>query len=112
MTASPYVLLDDSLTPGGRSLLYTEPEEIISASAPDEVNVALDAVSAGLARGLHAAGFFSRPSLSMTRTPAAGSRRMAPPIAPRFPTSGCLGRASSTATHSTRSRTTSLPVTS
>jgi para-aminobenzoate synthetase / 4-amino-4-deoxychorismate lyase len=59
MTAFPYVLLDDSLTPGGRSLLYTEPEEIISASAPDEVNVALDAVSAGLARGLHAAGFFS-----------------------------------------------------
>src|SRR4026208_1442553 len=59
MTASPYVLLDDSLTPGGRSLLYTEPQEIISASAPDEVNVALDAVSAGLARGLHAAGFFS-----------------------------------------------------
>src|SRR6185312_9380349 len=56
---SHYVLLDDSLTPGGRSLLYTEPEEIISASAPDEVNVALDAVSAGLARGLHAAGFFS-----------------------------------------------------
>src|SRR4029450_4161386 len=59
MTASPYVLLDDSLTPGGRSLLYTKPEEIISASAPGEVNAALDPVSAGLAGGLHAAGFFS-----------------------------------------------------
>jgi para-aminobenzoate synthetase/4-amino-4-deoxychorismate lyase len=59
MTASPYVLLDDSLTPGGRSVLYTEPEEIISASGPSEVSTALDAVSAGLARGLHAAGFFS-----------------------------------------------------
>ena len=31
MTASPYLLLDDSLTPGGRSLLYTEPEEIVAA---------------------------------------------------------------------------------
>src|SRR5499427_1085911 len=59
MTTSPYVLLDDSLTPGGRSLLYTDPEEIISASVPGEVNAALDAVAVGLARGLHAVGFFS-----------------------------------------------------
>jgi para-aminobenzoate synthetase / 4-amino-4-deoxychorismate lyase len=58
MAASPYVLLDDSLTPGGRSLLYTEPEQIIWAREPEEVDAALDAVSAGLARGLHAAGFF------------------------------------------------------
>ena len=59
MTASPYVLLDDSLTPGGRSLLYAAPERIVSASSPEEVDAALDEVSAGLARGLHAAGFFS-----------------------------------------------------
>src|SRR5215831_17577715 len=59
MTASPYLLLDDSLTPGGRSLLYTEPEEIVAAHAPSEVNASLDAVSSGLARGLRAAGFFS-----------------------------------------------------
>ena len=59
MTASPYLLLDDSLTPGGRSLLYTEPEEIIAAHAPSEVNASLDAVSSGLTRGLRAAGFFS-----------------------------------------------------
>jgi para-aminobenzoate synthetase/4-amino-4-deoxychorismate lyase len=59
MTASPYVLLDDSLTPGGRSLLYTEPERVVSVSSPEEVDAALDEVSAGLARGLHAAGFFS-----------------------------------------------------
>jgi len=59
MTASPYMLLDDSLTPGGRSLLYAEPERVISASSPEEVDAALDEVSAGLARGLHAAGFFS-----------------------------------------------------
>jgi para-aminobenzoate synthetase/4-amino-4-deoxychorismate lyase len=59
MTASPYVLLDDSLTPGGRSLLYTEPERVISASSPDEVGAALDEISAGLERGLHAAGYFA-----------------------------------------------------
>ena len=59
MTASPYVLLDDSLTPGGRSLLYTEPEFIVSAHAPDEVEQALDQISADLARGLYAAGFFA-----------------------------------------------------
>jgi para-aminobenzoate synthetase/4-amino-4-deoxychorismate lyase len=59
MTAAPYVLLDDSLTPGGRNLLYAEPERVIAAYAPQEVDAALDRVSAALARGLHAAGFFA-----------------------------------------------------
>ena len=59
MTASPYVLLDDSLTPGGRSLLFTEPERIVAAYAAEDVDAALDDISAGLARGLHAAGFFA-----------------------------------------------------
>ena len=59
MTASPYVLLDDSLTPAGRSLLYTDPERVVAAYAPDEVAGALDQVEAGLAQGLHAAGFFA-----------------------------------------------------
>jgi para-aminobenzoate synthetase/4-amino-4-deoxychorismate lyase len=59
MTASPYVLLDDSLTPGGRSLLYADPERIVAAYAPDEVESALDQVEAGLARSLHAVGFFA-----------------------------------------------------
>jgi para-aminobenzoate synthetase/4-amino-4-deoxychorismate lyase len=59
MTASPYVLLDDSLTPGGRSLLFTEPEAIVAAYAPADVEAALDKVADGVARGLHAAGFFA-----------------------------------------------------
>ncbi len=59
MTASPYVLLDDSLTQGGRSLLYAEPERVVFADTPEEVEGALDQVSAGLERGLHAVGFFS-----------------------------------------------------
>ena len=59
MTALPYVLLDDSLTPGGRGLLFTAPEEVISASEPAEVEGALERVSEGIARGLHAAGYFA-----------------------------------------------------
>jgi para-aminobenzoate synthetase/4-amino-4-deoxychorismate lyase len=59
MTASPYILLDDSLTPGGRSLLYMAPERIVAAYDPEQVDAALDQVAAGLARGLHAAGFFA-----------------------------------------------------
>ena len=54
MTAAlPYVLLDDSLTPGGRSLLFTAPEEVVSVYDPSEVEAAIEKVSAGLARGLH-----------------------------------------------------------
>ncbi|MBK5102518.1 MAG: hypothetical protein JJE15_16295 [Desulfobacteraceae bacterium] len=59
MTASPYVLLDDSLTQGGRSLLFTAPEQVVVALNPEDVDAALAIVSKGLARGLHAAGFFS-----------------------------------------------------
>jgi para-aminobenzoate synthetase/4-amino-4-deoxychorismate lyase len=59
MSASPFVLLDDSLTPRGRSLLFSEPDSIVAAHTPNEVDAALDEVSAGLARGLHAAGFFA-----------------------------------------------------
>ena len=59
MTASPYVLLDDSLTPGGRSLLYAAPVEVVEAREPGEVEAALQRVSDGLGRGLHAAGYFT-----------------------------------------------------
>ncbi|MEG6509365.1 aminodeoxychorismate synthase component I [Methyloligella sp. 2.7D] len=59
MSTSPYVLLDDSLTPGGVCLLYREPLEIIVCNSPDEVEEKIEAVSQGLKRGLYAAGFFS-----------------------------------------------------
>ena len=64
MTAVPFVLLDDSLTPGGAgasptSLLYAAPERVVVAHAPDEVEAALEAINQGLASGLEAAGFFS-----------------------------------------------------
>ena len=64
MTATPFILLDDSLTPSGQtlqgtSLLFDAPERIVVAYEPGEVEACLDAVTQGLARGLHAAGFFS-----------------------------------------------------
>jgi para-aminobenzoate synthetase / 4-amino-4-deoxychorismate lyase len=79
MTTGPFVLLDDSLTPGGvaqngptplrtrlrptslrgTSLLFEAPQQIVVAHQPDEVQACLDAITEGLARGLHAAGFFA-----------------------------------------------------
>ena len=64
MTATPFILLDDSLTataPGaaGRTLLFERPERIIAAYRPSEVEAGLDAIIEGLERGLHAAGFFA-----------------------------------------------------
>jgi para-aminobenzoate synthetase/4-amino-4-deoxychorismate lyase len=64
MTATPFILLDDSLTataPGaaGGTLLFERPERVIAVHHPSEVEAGLDAVSEGLARGLHAAGFFA-----------------------------------------------------
>ncbi|MBM3544394.1 MAG: aminodeoxychorismate synthase component I [Alphaproteobacteria bacterium] len=59
MTTSPYVLLDDSLTEQGRSLLFTKPEQEVLALDPAGVAAALAIVAKGLDRGLHAAGFFS-----------------------------------------------------
>src|SRR6516225_32138 len=64
MIATPFVLLDDSLTashPGaaGRTLLFESPERIVAVYEPSEVEAGLNAVTEGLARGLHAAGFFA-----------------------------------------------------
>ncbi|MGC1178839.1 MAG: aminodeoxychorismate synthase component I [Methyloceanibacter sp.] len=74
MTTTPFVLLDDSLTPSrgsshgtsalgtsllGTTLLFDAPEQIVVAHEPSEVRSGLDAIAHGLARGLHAAGFFS-----------------------------------------------------
>ena len=59
MTALPYVLLDDSLTPGGRSLLFAAPEDIVTVSDPAKAEAALQKIADGLARGLHAAGFLA-----------------------------------------------------
>jgi para-aminobenzoate synthetase/4-amino-4-deoxychorismate lyase len=54
-----FVLIDDSAGEGASSLLFENPLEIVSASRPEEVDEALARIESGLARGLHAAGFFA-----------------------------------------------------
>jgi len=57
--AEGFVLLDNSTSLEAVSELFENPVEIIRADSPEEVDVALSALTAALARGLHAAGFFS-----------------------------------------------------
>lgn len=57
--AEGFVLLDNSTSLEAVSELFENPVEIIRADAPEEVDIALSALTAALARGLHAAGFFS-----------------------------------------------------
>ncbi len=54
-----FVLLDNSSGRGAPSLLYTDPVEIIEAATPEAVPAAIARIEAGVARGLHAAGFLS-----------------------------------------------------
>jgi len=56
---APFVLLDDSLSPGGTCRLLDDPVEIVRCDRPADVERALAALEKGLARGLSAAGFFS-----------------------------------------------------
>jgi para-aminobenzoate synthetase/4-amino-4-deoxychorismate lyase len=57
--AQGFVLLDNSTHLDAVSLLYEHPADIIRADDPSEVAAALEALTAGLAKGMHAAGFFS-----------------------------------------------------
>ena len=64
MTATPFILLDDSLTAtpsgaSGRTLLFEDPERVIAVYRPEDVEAGLDIVTDGLSRGLHATGFFA-----------------------------------------------------
>ncbi len=59
MTTSTFVLLDDSLTSGERSLLFQQAEEIVCVDRPEDVDEGLRRISDGLERGLHAAGYFA-----------------------------------------------------
>ncbi len=55
--AGPFVLLDDSLTPGGRCRLFRDPVHIIRCDEPAALDGALRAIEAALAEGFHLAGF-------------------------------------------------------
>lgn len=54
-----FVLLDNNSGSGAPSLLFSEPLDIIAAWTPEEVPGALERIEAGVASGLHAAGFFA-----------------------------------------------------
>ena len=54
-----FVLLDNSTLDGKPSLLFSDPQEIVTAFEPSEVDEALRRLEAGLARGQHAAGFLA-----------------------------------------------------
>ncbi len=56
---APFVLLEDRSEGGGPALLFAAPAEIVSAAGIADVSAALARIEAGLARGLHAAGFFA-----------------------------------------------------
>ncbi|CAD5278586.1 Para-aminobenzoate synthetase / 4-amino-4-deoxychorismate lyase [Bosea sp. 62] len=55
---APFVLLEDR-SGAGQALLFADPAEIVEASEPAEIAEAFARIKAGLARGLHAAGFLS-----------------------------------------------------
>jgi para-aminobenzoate synthetase/4-amino-4-deoxychorismate lyase len=57
--AEGFVLLDNSTSLEAVSQLFEHPAEIIRADGPEDVDAALAALTSGLERGLHAAGFFS-----------------------------------------------------
>lgn len=75
--AAPFVLLDDARTGGAPARLYRAPVEVISAHDAAGVLPALGRIRAGLAQGLHAAGFLSYEAGSVFE-PAAGAGTPAP----------------------------------
>ncbi|MGE7468468.1 aminodeoxychorismate synthase component I [Bosea sp. NPDC003192] len=54
----PFVLLEDR-SGAGQALLFADPAEIVEADEPSGIAAAFACIEAGLARGLHAAGFLS-----------------------------------------------------
>lgn len=59
MTRQPFVLIDDSRSPGGNAWLFENPVEIVTCNDPAGVNEALDRIAGAGPRGLYAAGFMS-----------------------------------------------------
>ena len=56
---TPFVLLEDRLNRGAAAQLYRDPVSVVRCDDVDAVDEGLEAIEAGLARGLHAAGFLA-----------------------------------------------------
>ncbi len=59
VTAPPFVLLDDRLTPGKSSVVFENPVDILRCDDPESAEGVLDDLKTALERGLSAAGFLS-----------------------------------------------------
>ncbi|MBE9553711.1 MAG: chorismate-binding protein, partial [Proteobacteria bacterium] len=59
MSRQPFVLIDDSLSPGGDAWLFENPVEIVACDDPTGVNEALDRIAGAGRDGLYAAGFMA-----------------------------------------------------
>lgn len=55
----PFVLVEDRSSGTRPALLYADPVEIVSCNEPNGIESAFTQIEAGLARGLHAAGFLA-----------------------------------------------------
>ncbi len=75
------LLFDDAREGGAAARLYRAPVRVIEAWTPGEVQGALDAVRAGLAEGLHAAGFLSYEAGAAFEPSAGWSGAMVTPLA-------------------------------
>ena len=56
---SPLILLDDSLNHEGRSLVFSNPVDVIECTDTEDIDAALVAIDQARANGLYAAGFLS-----------------------------------------------------
>jgi para-aminobenzoate synthetase/4-amino-4-deoxychorismate lyase len=59
MSRQPFVLIDDSLSPGGDAWLFENPVDIVACDDPAGVNEALDRIAGAGRDGLYAAGFMA-----------------------------------------------------
>jgi para-aminobenzoate synthetase/4-amino-4-deoxychorismate lyase len=57
--AAPFVLLEDRSEAGNRAQLYRNPIGVVCCDTPEAVEAGFRRIEDGLARGLHAAGFFA-----------------------------------------------------
>lgn len=79
----PHVFLEDRTRPGALGRLYRSPVEIVRCEARDGLRTTLAQVQAGVARGLHAAGFLAYEAAAglETRLRVCGSGQGPEPLA-------------------------------
>lgn len=59
MSFAPFVLIDDNLSPGGQSLFFGEPRDLVVCHDPSDWGASVRRIERAVEQGLHAAGFLS-----------------------------------------------------